>query len=100
LMFDQTSRYCNLPIGTLSLAKGNISREIKYVRRRFIPSAEGMITAVEHLVVQGDRLDNIAARYISDPSLYWKICDANEAMVPDELTSKLGRRIKIAVPKF
>ncbi len=99
-MFDRTSRYYSLPTGTLSLFEGGVSRDIKYVQRRFIPTTEGMITAVEHLVVQGDRLDNIAARYIGDPTHFWKICDANEAMVPEELTDRIGRRIRIAVPRF
>ena len=35
---------------------------------------------------QGDRLDNIAARYLGDPEQFWRICDANGAMRPDELT--------------
>jgi hypothetical protein len=99
-MFDQTSRYYNLSTTTLSMVDGGVSREIKYVQRRFIPSTDGMITAVEHLVVQGDRLDNIAARYIGDPTLFWKICDANEVLAPEELTGKIGSKIRIAVPRF
>ena len=30
----------------------------------------------------GDRLDNLAARYIGDPQQFWRLCDANGAMQP------------------
>jgi hypothetical protein len=30
-------------------------------------------------VVEGDRLDNLAARFLGDPLLCWMICDANGA---------------------
>lgn len=99
-MFDQTSRYHNLPVRTISLVEGGETREITYVQRRFIPSTDGMTTAVEHLVTEGERLDNITARYIGDPTQFWRICDANGAIRPEELTEKIGRRIKIAVPRF
>jgi hypothetical protein len=33
-------------------------------------------------VVQGDRLDNLAARYFGDAELYWRLCDANGAVRP------------------
>ena len=51
-----------------------------------------------HTVVQGDRLDNIAAQYLGDPEKFWLICDANVAMRPEELTDTIGRRIRITLP--
>ncbi len=99
-MFDSTSRYYNLPVKTISLIEGGETREITYVRRRFIPPTDGMTTAVEHMVTEGERLDNIAARYIGDPTQFWRICDANGALRPEELTEKIGRRIVIAIPRF
>jgi hypothetical protein len=99
-MFDPTSRYYNLPVKTISLIDVGETREITYVQRRFIPPADEITVAVEHMVTDGERLDNIAARYIGDPTQFWRICDANGAIRPNELTEKIGRRIIIAVPKF
>ena len=49
--------------------------------------------------MQGDRLDNIAARYLGDPELFWRLCDANVALRPTELTETIGRRILITLPE-
>ena len=46
----------------------------------------------------GDRLDNLAQRYIGDPEQFWRLCDANGAMRPDELTEVIGRRLRITLP--
>lgn len=50
---------------------------------------------------QGDRLDNITARYLGDPEQFWLICDANNTMRPDDLTSEseIGRRLPIPLPQ-
>jgi len=36
---------------------------------------------------QGQRLDLIAARYVQDPTAFWRLCDAGNAMVPDTLAT-------------
>lgn len=97
-MFDQTSRYYNIEDAKMSVvdADGN-SRIVLYKRRRFIPSATSMTTLVEHTFIQGDRLDNIAAKYIGDPTQFWQICDANGVLHPNELEA-VGRAIKISLP--
>ena len=51
-------------------------------------------------VTQGDRLDLIAARTLGDAEQYWRICDANDALDPLDLTSTLGRVLRIAMPQF
>jgi hypothetical protein len=33
----------------------------------------------------GDRLDQIAARFLADATQFWHVCDANDAVVPDAL---------------
>jgi len=53
----------------------------------------------EHVVRQHERLDNITARYLGDPELFWRICDANRAMRPEELTEAIGRRLRITWPE-
>ena len=97
-MFDPSSRYAKCGIATLSVTDPDgTAREIRYVKRRFIPPTEGMTVIVEHLVTQGGRLDNITAQYLGDPTQFWRLCDANEVMNPDEL-EEIGISIKIAMP--
>jgi hypothetical protein len=100
-MFDPSSRYYNIEVATITVTDGDgLPREIRYVRRRFIPSPNGATTLVEHTVTQGERLDNITARYLGDPTQFWRVCDANNVLQPNELTDKPGTRIKIALPKL
>jgi hypothetical protein len=49
--------------------------------------------------MQGERLDNITARYLGDPLQFWRVCDANGAMNPSELTAVIGRRLRITMPE-
>jgi hypothetical protein len=98
-MFDATSRYASVEQATLSLPDPNGgTRVVVYVRRRFLPSTSNLTTLVEHTVVDGDRLDNLSARYLGDPLRFWQICDANPIFRPDELTETPGRSIEIAMP--
>ncbi len=39
-----------------------------------------------HRRLEGQRLDLIAARYLSDATAFWKLCDANNTLVPDALS--------------
>jgi hypothetical protein len=57
-----------------------------------------MTTLAEHTVTQGDRLDNLAARYVGDPEQFWRICDANDVLRPEDLTEEAGRAIRIGLP--
>jgi hypothetical protein len=99
-MFEPTSRYYNTPTTTLTVSDSNgRPRDIRYLRRRFIPSAEGMTTLVEHTVIQGDRLDTITARYLGDPTQFWRVCDANNVQRPEEL-EVIGRVVKISLPQM
>jgi len=94
-MFEPTSRYHN--IETVKMTVGEGPRVISYKRRRIIPPGETMTTLAEHTVVEGDRLDNLAARYVGDPEQFWRICDANDVLRPEELTEEIGWVIKIAL---
>jgi hypothetical protein len=97
-MFDTTSRYSGLETKTIGVpdADGGV-REIRYVRRRIIPSTAGLTTLVEHTVAQGERLDQITARYLGDPLQFWRVCDANIVMQPEEL-EEAGRVVEITLP--
>lgn len=95
-MFPVTSRYYAIETTTLTAADG---RQVIYLRRRFLPDASSIAELTEHTVTQGERLDNITARYLGDPEQFWRVCDANNAMRPDELTEEIGRRLRIPMPQ-
>lgn len=90
-MFTATSRYANLET---AIYEGPGGRKVVYVRRRFVPTFSGSVL-VEHPVADHDRLDTITARYLGDPEQFWRICDANTVLSPDDLTAEVGRRLTI-----
>lgn len=96
-MFTRTSRYYGIPLGQLQDIDGEPT--VFYVRRRFIPMYDPSPIIANHLVVAGDRLDNITARYLGDPELYWKVCDTNLVMNPPDATSVLGRTLRVPLPQ-
>ena len=93
--FSDSSRYAGLEIAAITIDGETYS----YVRRRFLPQPERMSAVGEHAVAQGERLDHIAARFVGDPLFFWRICDANRAMRPEELTETIGRRLVITLPE-
>jgi len=95
-MFSITSRYYNTPTLQLETADG---RPIVFLRRRFVPPPERFAFLFEHAVIEGDRMDNLAAQYLGDPEQFWRICDANGAIRPEELTETIGRRLRITLPE-
>jgi hypothetical protein len=96
-MFDPRSRYASIATGELELAGPGGSRTVRYVRRRFIPDDPGSVLIVEHQVKQGERLDNITALYLGDPTQFWRLCDVNGVLGPDEVTREIGTWIRIAI---
>jgi hypothetical protein len=97
-MFDPKSRYAKLDTATLTVvAADGVATQIRYVKRRFLPAGPGQVLA-EYQVTSGDRLDNITARYLGDPLQYWRICDANNVLRPEELTENIGGSIEITLP--
>jgi hypothetical protein len=96
MTFPPTSRYFGIETTTIETRDG---KTYAYLRRRFLPQPEKFTTLQEHVVVQGDRLDNVTARYLGDPQQFWRVCDANRAMRPEELTEDIGRRLRITLPE-
>ena len=95
-LYPINSRYHDIDTAKLPTTDG---RTIAYLRRRFVPQPERFALLHEHMVVHGDRLDNIAARYFADPEQFWRICDANRAVRPEELIETPGRRLRITLPE-
>ena len=71
---------------------------VVFLKRRLVPAPEEFVLIQEHSVVQGDRLDNLAAQYLGDPEQFWRICDANNAMDPAALLVPVGRRLRVPLP--
>ena len=88
-MFAKGSRYQAVPEGVFKRA----DREAVYKLLRSLPDRPA--SQQTHAVMQGDRLDLLADRYFDDPEQFWRICDANQALYPDDLTTELGRRLQI-----
>jgi len=90
-----TSRYYGVEMAELTLPNG---KTVVYLRRRFVPSPERFHLLQLHTVTEGERLDNITARYLGDPEQFWRVADANRAMRPEELVEEVGRRLRITLP--
>jgi hypothetical protein len=95
-MFDPASRYHGLEIATLDVPGG---RTVSYVRRRFLPLGTQLPLLAEVAVQQGERIDLIAHRTLGESEAYWRICDANDAMDPAELTREPGRLLRVPIPQ-
>ncbi len=89
------SRYQGIAVVRLVRPDGS---EIAYRAQRFAPDPAGFTAVGEHVVNDGDRLDNIAAVMIGDAELAWRIADANRAMRPGALTETVGHRLVITLP--
>ncbi|MGY1829095.1 LysM domain-containing protein [Geodermatophilus sp. SYSU D01180] len=99
MAFDPSSRYFDVETATRTVtdADGN-DRVLRYKRRRVIPPQDDLPTLAEHRVTEGDRLDTITARYAGDPTLFWRLCDANAVLRPEELET-VDRIIRIAMAR-
>ncbi len=88
-MFSKQSRYAIVRDAEWVDGKG---RNIAYKRIRFIPPAP---PRRGHIITEGERLDHISYFYYKDARRFWRICDANAVMFPDDLAGDFGRKIKI-----
>jgi hypothetical protein len=89
---NTSSRYYGGAIDQFTRPDGT---PVVYLARRILPQPSIYLSVQNYAVVQNDRIDNLSARFLSDPLLFWMICDANGVTDPDELTSQTGRSIFI-----
>lgn len=96
--FPTDSRY--YAFSTLSCTTPN-GQTLTYLARRFVPQpgAPNFSTIAQHTVQQGDRLDLLAAKYLGDPLLFWRLCDANGAIRPNKLVETPGVILNITMPQ-
>lgn len=91
-MFDSASRYYRIRNATYVGPNGD---KHVYKRRRCLPRSESIpIIATVGVRNATDRLDLLAARALGDPKMFWRICDANDALNPFDLL-QLGGRLRI-----
>lgn len=96
-MFDETSRYHGLPTAVYTTPDG---RQVRYLTRRFLPQGSALPQLTEVTVTDQERLDLIAHRTLGNPEMYWRVCDANNAMDPFDLTAEPGRTLRVPIPQF
>ncbi|TGX52359.1 LysM domain-containing protein [Sphingomonas gei] len=94
--FPANSRYQGAEVLKYAAEDGT---ETAYLAPRVVPDPSRFTPIGEHLVNEGDRLDNIAAQRLGDAELAWRIADANRAMRPGALTETVGARLVITLPE-
>lgn len=95
--FPTSSRYFQTDVGQYQPTPE--AQPIAYLRRRFLPPTSRFQAIGVYVVQQGDRLDNITANYLGDPEQFWRLCDANNALAPSDLTDTAGTTIVITLPE-
>ena len=94
-------RYDVVPTTTLEVTTADgTPRVVTYYRRRFPPEPSVVAALSRHGVVPGDRLDLLSFRLTGDPLGFWRICDANAALDPDDLVDAeaVGTHILVPLP--
>jgi hypothetical protein len=92
--FPPESRYHGSELRTFTEPGG---LTVTYLARRFVPDPERFRTLSVHIVAQGDRLDLTAARLLGDAEQYWRLCDSEGAIWPEELEAAESR-VRITLP--
>jgi nucleoid-associated protein YgaU len=87
-MIFKGSRYANVPVYTVTDARG---RTVRALGIRFIPATPA---GYLHTVTADDRLDLLANTFYRNPEKFWLIADANTAMDPDDLLQP-GQQLRI-----
>jgi len=88
-MFAKGSRYEKTPQAVYTDREG---RQISYVVLRTFPLA-GPARQI-HDVGAHERLDLIADHFFGDSQQFWRICDANRALRPEDVET-VGKRLTI-----
>jgi len=94
LGYPPTSRYAAMGTATSSLPGQG---EVVFLQRRWLPMGNQMTELERYQVGERDRLDLIAARRLGDSEQWWRVADANDALVPSELEEP-QRELRITLP--
>ncbi len=82
-MFASDSRYAKLTTYQVTMPDGTV---VTATRLPLPPVS--LPLAGYHPCRAGDRLDLLAARYLQDPTWFWKLCDANGTPAPAALAAR------------
>jgi|APAra7269096714_1048519.scaffolds.fasta_scaffold00622_12 nucleoid-associated protein YgaU len=66
---------------------------VPYLARTLLPLASSFNRQTTYTIQAGDRLDNVSARLLGDPMLYWMLLEANNVSDPAMLCASPGRKI-------
>jgi hypothetical protein len=97
IVFAPDSRYVGNAVASHTDRNG---RTFEYLLRRRIPrppddaDADNSTQSVVVPVMHGDRPDLLAARALGDPTLFWHLCDTNDVIDPEDLTTP-GRAVVV-----
>jgi hypothetical protein len=91
-MFFPGSRYISVTPYSVTTANGATVQ----VTRSPAPGQQAVLGYYRRNA--GDRLDQIAARFLADATKFWHVCDANGAVVPDALAARQLVGVPIDAP--
>lgn len=81
-MFFPGSRYTNLAPYQVTRADGTVVQ----VTRTPLPGPAAVLGYYRRTA--GQRLDQVAARFLADATAFWRLADANGTVVPDALAAR------------
>lgn len=81
--------------GSSPVVTGAATEAIPYLARTILPLASSFKPQTSYTILAGDRLDNIAAKLLGNPMLYWMLLEANNASDPAMLCAVPGRKIVV-----
>jgi hypothetical protein len=87
-MFGDKSRYKNTETYQVTDSRGRLVTVVG------VPVAPSLTFLGYHRLLQGQRLDHLAYKYLADGAGYWKIAEMNHVMLAESLTEKS----EIAIP--
>jgi hypothetical protein len=93
--YPPNSRYATTPTAEFTMPNG---QRVAHLRRRFVPDPSRFVTLQEYRVVEGDRIDRLAAAVLGDPEQFWRLPDANGDLDARALED-IGRRIRLTLPE-
>jgi len=96
-MFEPQSRYARTEVKTYT---DENAQQVAYIKRRFLPPAALQRVIGRQGIVEGDRLDLLAARHYGDATQHWRFTDAQQVyMDPKKLLSAPDTTITIVFPE-
>lgn len=96
MQIPPTSRYAATEIKLLELPGGD---HVPYLARRLVPKPERFADIGKHVVSQSERPDHAAYAVLGDPEQFWRLCDANRVLRPEELTAAPGTVLRVTLPE-